>query len=62
MHLSENLVEIRLACRVLGIGLEQSIVMCRVMGIKPVRRRDEVYLERESLSILYRRLYPEHVA
>lgn len=53
-----NLVEVPIASRVLGITVEQSLSLCLVLGIEPVLYGEEVFLDRDALDVLNKRLYP----
>jgi hypothetical protein len=55
-------VEFRIACRVLGVSAEQSLRLCKLVGVKPEFVHDDWFLRRDALDVLYRRLYPELAA
>ncbi len=58
---SDDLVEIDLASRVLGMSTEQARQLCVLLGYRPVVRREEIYLCRSTLDLMYHRLNPTYL-
>lgn len=55
---TDTLIELEVACRVLGISLDQSRTLCKMLNILPTRWMDETFIDRDALEKLDRLLNP----